>query len=589
MFVIACVVTVLALTVVVFASGCGGDRSLSEYWIQHGTDLRDEKKTQVTLDLLKKAKSAGVTHMVLGEPSMHRWDLVDAAYEARIKEFCGTVRAAGIEIVPTIFPIGYGLRFLMHDINLAAGLPVRNAQFIVKDGLATPDPAAVPEITDAGFEGTDEGKLTHWRMDYPGEFSFVDRDEKHSGKSSVRISSAKPLPADAKGAVRVRQTVAVAPFKYYRLSLWMKTRDAKAEREDYVQIFSTGGNRRNTYYNMDVKPTQEWTRHECVFNTLEADEIELSVGVTEYEGGTVWFDDVAVEPAGLLNIVRREATPLVVTSIDGKTVYEEGADFQSVSDREFTVESLGDCRHQAPDIVLTEKSRIKGGKVLVSYYHAMRIYNDQIGLSIEEPRLYEMMDRQMELVARLWSSNTFFMSADEIRVSGWEVQADGANLSPSGLMERYMKRSLEIIKRHKPGAQLYIWSDMFTPFHNGRPFEETGYYYLANGTYYGCWKELPPEVRIANWYSPDKLNPVWFEQRGHKQIMCGYYDTDDLKGNIDRWMKVTDGVDGIVGLMYTQWTTGHERMKEFFELARTYDEWAPELKASQGDIGVRER
>ena len=82
---------------------------------------------------------------------------------------------------------------------------------------------------------------------------------------------------------------------------------------------------------------------------------------------------------------------------------------------------------------------------------------------------------------------------------------------------------------------------------------------------------------------------MWFEQRGHKQIMCGYYDTADLKGNIDSWMKVTDGVDGVVGLMYTQWSTGHERMKEFFELARTYDQWAPGLKASRGDIGVRER
>lgn len=457
MFVIACAVALLALAVAVFAEGGGGGRALSEYWIQHGTDLRDEKKRQATLELLKKAKSAGVTHMVLGEPSMHRWDLVDVAYEARVKEFCRAAREAGIEIVPSIFPIGYGLRFLMHDINLAAGLPVRNAPFVVKGGLATPEAAAVPEMADAGFEKSRAGKLTHWRMDYPGEFSFVDREEKHSGKSSVRISAQRPLPAEAKGAVRVTQTVAVEPFKYYRLSLWMKTRDAEAEREDYVQIFSMGGKRRNTYYNMDVKPTQEWTRHECVFNTLEACEIELSVGVTEYKGGTVWFDDVAVEPAGLLNIVRRDATPLVVTSMDAKTVYKEGRDFESVRDAGFTATSLGDCRHEAPALKLTKKSRIKGRKVLVSYYHAMRIYNDQIGLSIEEPRLYEMMDRQMELVTRLWPSSTFFMSADEIRVSGWEVQADGANLSPSGLLARYMKRSLDIIRRAQAaGAALHL-------------------------------------------------------------------------------------------------------------------------------------
>ena len=563
-----------------------GRRPLTQFWIQHGTDLKDEKKRQASLDLLKTAKRAGVTHMTFNEPSMYRWDLIDDAYVARINEFRKAAEEAGVELVPSIFPIGYGIRYLVHDVNLAAGLPVKDVPFVVKGGVATPEPTAVPAIADAGFEKVRGGKLASWRMDYPGEFSFVDTDEKHSGKSSVRISSKKALPAEAKGAVRVTQTVAVEPFKYYRLSLWMKTQDVKAEREDYIQIFSLGGKRRNTYYNMDVKPTQEWTRHECVFNTMEACEIELSVGVTEYKGGTAWFDDIAVEPAGLLNIVRRDATPLVVTSADGKTVYKEGRDFERVCDVEFTSKSLGDVRHAAPPIRLTPKSRIKGRKLLVSYYHAMRIYNDQIGLSFEEPRLYEMMDRQMELVARLWPTRALFMAADEIRVSGWEVQEGGANLSPADLLAQYMKRSLDIIRKYSPGAQLYIWSDMFTPFHNGRPFEEAGYFYFCKGTYYGCWKELPSEVRIANWYAPSKLSPVWFEQRGHKQIMCGYYDTPNLKANIARWMEMTEGVDNVIGIMYTNWSTGFDLMEEYFRLAKTYPDW---LEETTGDAGIKER
>ena len=35
-------------------------------------------------------------------------------------------------------------------------------------------------------------------------------------------------------------------------------------------------------------------------------------------------------------------------------------------------------------------------------------------------------------------------------------------------------------------------------------------------------------------------------------------------------------VDGVVGMMYTQWTTGHERMKEFFQLTRDYPAWLEE-------------
>jgi hypothetical protein len=586
MLLIVCAAAVAAVALATWAAESDGRQPLTQFWIQHTTDLRDEKKRAASLELLKKAKSAGVTHMTLNEPSMYRWDLVDDAYTAKAKEFTKAAEEAGVQIVPSVFPIGYGLRFLAHDVNLAAGLPVAEAPFVVKGGEAKPDPSAVPTIVDGGFEKVRGGTLARWRMDHAGEFSFVDKDEKHSGKSSVRIGSGKPLPEEAKGTVRLTQTVAVEPFKYYRLSLWMKTQDVKAEREDYIQIFSLGGKRRNTYYNMDVKPTQDWTRHECVFNTLEACEIDLSVGVTEYKGGTAWFDDLEVEPAGLLNVVRRDATPLVVTSADGKTVYKEGKDFERVSDPGFTSTSLGDVRHEAPPIRLTKKSRIRGRRLLVSYYHAMRIYNDQIGLSFEEPRLYEMMDRQMELVARLWPTKSLFMAADEIRVAGWEVQEEGTHLSPSQLLARYMKRSLDIIRKYSPGAELYIWSDMFTPFHNGRPFEESGFYYLCSGTYYGCWKELPAEVNIANWYAPSRLSPVWFEQRGHKQIMCGYYDNPNLKANIASWMERTRGVDNVIGIMYTNWSTGFDLMEEYFRLARTYPDW---LEQAGGDAGIKER
>jgi len=563
-------------------------RNLTEFWIQHGTDLRDDARRAASMELLRKAKEAGVTHMTLGEVSMHRWDLVDDAYIARINEFRKAAQDAGINIVPAMFPIGYGIRYLVHDANLAAGIPARNVPYVVKGNEATPDQAAVPVIANPGFEKARNGQFESWKMDYPGKFSFVDAKEKHSGKQSLRVSLKGELPAEAKGFVRATQVVKVEPFKYYRLSLWIKTEDVKTEREDYVIIWSQNRKRRHNFLNMPVKPTQDWTRHELVFNTFEACEVELTVGTSEYRGGTVWFDDLEVAPAGLLNVVRRSIVPLVVTSADGKTVYKEGKDFERVADPDFTDKSLGAIDHEAPPIRLKPKSRIRNRqKLLVSHFHAMRVYNDQMCLSMEEPRLYEYMDKQMAHVSKLWQPRGYFMNADEIRVCGWENQPKGEELDCAELLARYMKRSFEIVKKYDPAAELTIWSDMFTPFHNGRPFEEAGYYYHCSGTYYGCWKELPGEVRIANWYSPNRLNPIWFETRGHRQVMCGYYDNPNLKANIGAWMNATSSVDKVVGIMYTQWSTGFEHMSEFFRLAKTYPDWLE--TGVSGESGIKER
>ena len=210
-------------------------RNLTEYWIQHGTDLRDDAQRKASYDLLAKAKEAGVTHMALGEVSMHRWDLVDDAYVARINDFRKAAEDAGVTIVPSMFPIGYGIRYLVHDVNLAAGIPARDVPYVVKGDIATPDAAAVPKIADPGFEKVKNGRFANWKMDYPGKWSFVDTRVKHSGRASLKVTCAGELPPEAKGLVRATQVIKVQPFKYYRLSLWIKTEGVKTEQiEDYV-------------------------------------------------------------------------------------------------------------------------------------------------------------------------------------------------------------------------------------------------------------------------------------------------------------------------------------------------------------------
>jgi hypothetical protein len=117
---------------------------------------------------------------------------------------------------------------------------------------------------------------------------------------------------------------------------------------------------------------------------------------------------------------------------------------------------------------------------------------------------------------------------------------------------------------------------MFTPHHNARPFSVKGYYYLVNGNWDGAWEGLPKDVIVMNWYSPKPEGVKFFTDRGHTQVICGYYDgttTEKMKKNIGGWMKVTEGAPGILGFMYTTWRRDYGNLKEYFHLVDTYGEW----------------
>ena len=128
-----------------------------------------------------------------------------------------------------------------------------------------------------------------------------------------------------------------------------------------------------------------------------------------------------------------------------------------------------------------------------------------------------------------------------------------------------------------PEADIYVWSDMFTPYHNARPFDaRDAYYYLVDGNWDGAWEGLPSDVIIMNWYSPDREAAKWFSDRGHSQLIAGYYDgdsTEDLKENISRWMEVTEGLPDILGFMYTTWGANYDWLEEYFQLVESWPEW----------------
>jgi len=117
-----------------------------------------------------------------------------------------------------------------------------------------------------------------------------------------------------------------------------------------------------TFHEGGLEPTRDWTRIEVVFNSRDQTEVNLYADLWGGRKGTLWLDDLELQEMPLVNILRREGCPLAVASADGKTIYQEGRDFEPVRDPKLgsvPYEGEYEFDHPGPRLRLTATSRIK--------------------------------------------------------------------------------------------------------------------------------------------------------------------------------------------------------------------------------------
>jgi hypothetical protein len=297
-----------------------------------------------------------------------------------------------------------------------------------------------------------------------------------------------------------------------------------------------------------------------VFNALEHDSVSIYFGVWDGRGGSLWWDDAKVEPAGLLNIVRRPGAPLRVKTADGR-VLEEGSHFEPVVDpRMGTVPWRGgfEVWHEPPVIRLKRHARVEDGtKLLVSFNHGISTDAGKTMICPSEPRTIELLRDQAERMHKAWGARAYFMQHDEIRVLGWDDACAKRGLDAGEILADNVRACTEILRAVNPGGAIYVWSDMFDPHHNAHAG-----YYLVRGDLTGSWNGFDKEIVIANWNFGQRDKSLrWFADRGHRQILAGYYD-----GPVERvqsWLDAAKGVSGVEGVMYTTWRSDYERLEAF--------------------------
>jgi hypothetical protein len=531
-------------------------------WCMH--NLQVKENADAVIRLIERAAQAGYNGVVLADYKFNILDRVPAHYFDNVARVRQAAAKHHIELIPTVFPIGYSAGLLAHDPNFAEGVPVKEAPFVVRGSEAAlgPDPSA--RLVNGDLEQVQGDRFAGFSFqDDPGKTTFADREVRHGGQVSCRIQDTGRGPT---GNARLVQRVRVRPYACYRFSAWVKTRDLRPTSGFKLMALGSKENRALTFDERSLKPTQDWQQVEVVFNSLDQSEVHLYAGQWGGQSGTFWLDDLALEELALVNVLRRPGCPLTVASSDSRTVYEEGKDYLPVRDEQLGQRPYGgeyEFRLAGARLRLTANSRIKAGdRLKVSWYHPILVHGKQVACCLAEPKVYDLLRDQVRRVQKLLEPKTFFFGHDEIRVAGWCRACQERHQTPGQLLAQNARRCVEMVKEVNPQARVVVWSDMFDPHHNA-----VDHYYLVNGSWAGSWEGVPKEVFIANWNGGKATASLkWFADRGHEQILAGYYDHG--VENFRKWDQAARGVTGVRGFLYATWQNRYDQLEAFGALLR---------------------
>jgi hypothetical protein len=459
-----------------------------------------------------------------------------------------------VELIPTVFSVGYGGGVMSHDRHLAEGLPVVDAPFVARGGAARFVPDDSARLFNSDFEQFKGNKFKGFNFhDDPGVVSFVDTAVKHGGAAAIRLEN---FASNPHGHGRVMQEVRVKPYRCYRLSAWVKTEELRPTGSFMMQVLV--GNRNLAPREFGLQPTADWRKLTMLFNSLSNETVRIYAGMWGGKGGKLWLDDWSLEEVGPLNVLRRPGTPVTVRSADGATTFTEGKDYAPLVDSQFNP-------YRVPEgaglpLKLPSGSRIAEGQQLkASWYHPMLIHASQVTLCMAEPKLYEIFDEEARLLAQRLKPRRVLLGMDEVRMGGTCQACRGKDMAK--LLGDCVTRQAEALRRYNPDVEVLVWSDMFDPHHNAH-----GNYYLVEGDFTGSWKHIPKDLGIAVWGgAPREKNLKFFADAGFATVVACYYDADDLK-HVEGWLKLAGETKGVRGFMYTPWQKKYKLLPAFGDL-----------------------
>jgi hypothetical protein len=194
----------------------------------------------------------------------------------------------------------------------------------------------------------------------------------------------------------------------------------------------------------------------------------------------------------------------------------------------------------------------------VSWYQPCFLFNGVTSCCPSDSGTLGLLRDEATQMRQLWDSRGYLLGHDEIRCFNWDSSCAAQGSDAGAVLAAHMRRCLALLG----GSQAYVWSDMFDPFHNAHAG-----YYMVRGDLKGAWEGLGPEVIVINWDSKHRGESLrFFSQRGHRQILAGYYDSD--VAGIQDWLVAARGIPGVTGVMYTTWRHRYQDLEAFARLVK---------------------
>jgi hypothetical protein len=523
-------------------------------WVYVSRSFNTDAHVDEVREIAQTAAEHGLTAIVL--PGMDRISLGSPEYLERLRKVKTIADQYHLEIIPSGFNTGYGGAILDHNKNLAEGMLVKDALFVVRNGEATFVADSPARLENGGFEQFHGDRINSFeKQDEPGIKTFVDTNVVHSGKVSLRVENFGGAHA---GSARVAQQIRVTPNRCYRVSAWVKTEDAAPASLFSIKAFTPDGRDLSPFEPPAPAPTSDWRHVTTAFNSWYADRIELNFGVFEGVKGKVWVDDVAIEEVGLMNVLRRKGTPLTVRDEATGNDYEEGRDFAMVNDPNLDFQ----WTHEMPSIHLLPSSRIQNGtRLRVSYYHGTTIYNDQVSACPSEAQTYEIWKQQFPLIEKYLSPKRYFLNVDEVRLFNRCEACRSRQMEASAILGQMTQWLYNQVRAVNPKAEVFVWSDMFDPNHNS-----VAQYFFVDGSLENTWQFLPKDMELVLWYFDKRRESLdFFSSRGFRTLAGAYYDGDDLK-DPEGWLEAMDSTPNSIGIMYTTWSSKYKLLAPFGDL-----------------------
>lgn len=547
MTILRCFAAILLLT-------CSALAQYPNRWVYISRSLQQDSHVEDFRNIARVASEHGLTGVMLSA-SFDNLDRQGEAYLKRLAAVRQIAQERSLEIIPLFFSPGYAGGILAHNRNLAEGLPVEGALYVASKGEARllPDPAVA--IVNGSFEDYSGNTVLAYRLqESPGVISFVDHNVAHSGRVSLRFEN---FTANPYGHGRIMQEIPVQPNRCYRATAWVKTQDLEPAAAFRIQALTASG-QALAPWDPKMLSTTDWRKLTFGFNSGNNEQIRLYAGTWGAKSGKFWIDDWQIEEVGLINVLRRDGTPVRVESASNDTIYTEGSDFAPVADPQLNF--LFD--HDAPPIRLLSNSRIaEGERLRVSYYHGMSINDGQVSACMSEPETFEILARNARLLHELLAPKKYMLSIDEIRAGGSCKACKRRAMTMGQVLGDFITRGFRAIKEINPAAEVFAWSDMLDPNHNAH-----GNYYLVDGDFTGSWQDIPGDLKIVCWYYEKRWESLsFFSERGFKTLAGAYYDGDDLT-NPKGWLEALRNTPDAIGIMYTTWENKYGLLADFGDL-----------------------